>query len=261
MPSRPGAGSSPPPGVRPRARSIASSVRSILGFLVFTAALIAILAALVLPMLVAPMVVSAVRDASPFGDQPLDIEVDVNAVGLARGFVNEIRVSGSGLETEDLAIGSLQVTLRGVRISDHYPFDEVTGRLGGVVVPWAGRVPISVRSVTLSGPSTDVVAQATLDPDQAMVLIRNAFADAGLEPTNVELVDGAVAVEIAGQRLELALIVVDGALVVPTPAGFSVEVLEPDADDAWRVLAVSVSPSGLRIDASLDPGGVPLGGD
>ncbi len=227
-------------------------MRSFLGFLVFTAALVAILAVFLVPPVVAPIVVTAVREASPFGDQALDVEVDVDALGLMRGFVGEIRISGSDLEARGVTIDALDVTVQGVEIGGDHDFAGVDGAFGGLVVLGGADSPVEVRALTVSGPSTDVTATATLVPEQALILVRDSLADAGVDASDVELVDGGVAFQVAGQRLEVALVVNNGAIVVPMFGSSPVPVLAPDASDSWRITAVSVDPTGLEIEASVD---------
>lgn len=227
-------------------------MRSFLGFLVFIATLVAVLAAFAVPAFVSPLVVSAVRSASPFGDQPLDVEVDVDAISLARGFVRAIRISGAELEGDGVLVGSLDLTLQGVSIGDH-GFADVAGSLEAVDVGLPDGTSVRVRSVTLSGPSTAVTARARLDPSEASSLLVTALADAGLQLDAVQLIDGGVAISIFGQQAEVALAVVDGAIVVPSLLGLSsVPVLQPEPGDAWRVVALSVGPAGIEIDTRVD---------
>ena len=227
-------------------------MRSFLGFLVFIATLVAVMAAFAVPALVSPLVVSAVRSASPFGDQPLDVEVDVDAISLARGFVREIRISGADLASDGVLVGLLDVTLQGVSIGDH-GFVDAGGSLEAVDVGLPDGSSIRVSSVALSGPSTAVTALASLDPAEAARLIEAALADAGLQLDAVTLVDGGFALNVFGQRAEVGLVVIDGALVVPSLLGLSsVPVLQPQPGDAWRVIKVSVDPGGLQIEARVD---------
>jgi hypothetical protein len=229
-------------------------MRSFLGFLVFIAALVAVLAAFALPAVVSPLVVSAVRSASPFGDQPLDVEVDVDAIGLIRGFVREIRISGEDLERDGVVVGSLDLAIQGVSIGDQ-GFAGLAGGLDAVDVGLPEGTSIRVGSVELSGPSTAVHARATLEAPEAEALILAAFADAGLELDGLQLVEGGVAVDVFGTRAEVGLAVANGAIVAPSLLGLaSVPVLQPQPGDAWRVVGLSVEPGGLEIDATVDAG-------
>jgi hypothetical protein len=229
-------------------------MRSFLGFVVFIAALVAVLAAFALPAAVSPLVVAAVRDASPFGDQPLHVEVDLDAIGLAQGFVREIRISGTDLAGEGVLVGSLDLVIQAVAIQGH-GFQGVAGGMAAVDVALADGRSVRVRSVTLSGPSTAIAARVTLDPSEAVALIRAELGDAGVQVDAVELVDGGFAIDAFGQRAEVALAVVDGAIVIPSLLGLaSVPVLEPQPDDAWRIVGISIDPRGLDVEARVDAG-------
>jgi hypothetical protein len=227
-------------------------MRSFLGFVVFTATLVALLAVFLVPPVVGPMVAAAVREASPFGDQPLEVQVDVDAVGLVRGFVREIRISGSDLEAGGVTIESLDVVVRDVETGGEHGFSDVSGGLDDVLVPRDDGTTVGVRRVGLAGASSAVLATVAIDPDAALTLVDRALQDAGIDPEGAELVDAGVAIRVAEQRVVLALLVVDGAIVVPAPGGTLAPVLDPGPADPWRVLAVSVTAAGIEIDAMVD---------
>ncbi|HEX2626475.1 MAG TPA: hypothetical protein VHL56_06180, partial [Candidatus Limnocylindrales bacterium] len=77
-------------------RSMSRLVRTLLAA-ILVAALIVTGAAIVVPIIARPMIAAAVQDASPFGDQHLDIDVDCNVFGLLQGTVDRIHVRGSDL--------------------------------------------------------------------------------------------------------------------------------------------------------------------
>lgn len=234
----------------------AHSMRSLLGFLTFIAVVITLVVAFAVPALVAPMVATAVREASPFGDQPLDVEVDVDAIGLLRGFVGEIRVSGEDLVSDDVSIGALDLTVRGVRLDDH-SFEALEGRLSELDVPFAGLEPLAVSRIELTGASDEVAATAFLDHDAALAFITRSFMDAGIDASGFELIDGGVSIVIFEQRVDLAIGVVDGVLVIPDVLGTGpLELLAPLPDDRWRLIGVTASFGGLEIVAAVDAGAV-----
>ncbi len=227
-------------------------MRSLLGFLVFIAVVIGLLVAFAVPPLVAPMVAAAVRETSPFGDQPLDVEVDVDAIGLLRGFVGEIRISGDALQDDDVHIETLDVTVRGLRIDDR-SFDSVDGGLSGVAVPFADFEPLQVRRIELDGASEAVAATASLDHDDALAFLTRSFFDQGVDASGIELVDGGVSVVIFEQRVTLALGVIDGALVIADVLGTGpMELLAPLPEDPWRLVGVTATLAGLEIVADVD---------
>jgi hypothetical protein len=229
-------------------------MRSLLGFIVFTAALIAIGGMLLAPPLVGQIVAASVRDASPFGDQALEVEVDVDALDLVRGFVGEIRISGTDLAADGIEIGSLDVAVRMVGIGAR-DFTALDGRLSDVRVPLDVGPSVPVGEIKLSGPSTDVRATATLDAAAAAELVGSALSDVGIAVDGVELIDGGVAVSLGGRQADLGIVVVDGALVVPSFLGAtSVSLISPKSGDPWRITAFSASPVGFDIEASVDAG-------
>ena len=227
-------------------------MRSLLGSIAFVTVLIVLVAALVIPAIVAPMVASAVRAASPFGTQPLDVKVDVNVLGIIRGFVNEIRISGTNLSRDEVTIGSLGLTVRGVGIGDH-AFSEVVGGLDSVAIPLGDGASVVVDRIALSGSSTALTATASLDRTAALAFINRSFADQGVAVSDVTLTSGGVSVVVFDQRVQLAIGVADGALVVPDMLGAgALELLTPQPDDSWRLTGVTVTTSGMTIVASID---------
>jgi hypothetical protein len=229
-------------------------MRSLLGFLVFIAAVIALVMAFAVPPLVAPMVEAAVHDASPFGEQPIDVEVEVDAIGLLRGFVGEIRISGENLEQDDVTIGKLDVTVRGVRLDDH-SFAGIDGGLTGVAVPFLDFEPLLVGRMALAGGSDELTATASLDHDAALAFITRSFSEQGVQATGIELIEGGVSVVIFEQRVDLAIAVADGALVIPDVLGTGpLELLAPFPEDPWRLTGVTASFGGLEIVAAVDAG-------
>ena len=229
-------------------------MRSLLGFLVFIAVVIGLVVAFAVPAFVAPMVVAAVRDASPFGDQPIDVEVDVDAVGLLRGFVGEIRISGEDLSRDEVRIGALDLVIRDVRIADN-SFDALDGALGDVAVPVFDLEPLVVDRIALAGASDDVSATATLDHDAALAFVTRSFAEQGIDASGIELIDGGVSVVIFEQRVDLMIGVADGALVIPDVLGTGpMDLLAPLPEDPWRLTGVTTTFGGLEIVAEVDAG-------
>jgi hypothetical protein len=235
-------------------------MRSLLGFLVFTAVLVTLGLTLLVPPIVGPLVVARVREASPFGDQPLDITADVNAIGLIRGFVGEIHVSGKGLARDAVGIGQLDITVHDVAIGDH-SFSSVVGRLDAVTVPLPDEVTmLSIERIDVSGPSTALVATAHLSRDEALAFLRWSFADAGITVDELDLIPGGISFVIFDQRVEVPVGPQDGALVIADLLGTGpMELLTPQTPDPWRITGVTVSPGGMDIIASVDTAGLLAG--
>ena len=228
-------------------------MRNLLGFLAFVAVLIALVAGLVVPALVAPMVASAVRAALPFGSQPVDVQVSVDAIGFIRGFVGEIRISGKDLRDEDhdIPIGSVDVTFDGVGIGDH-AFAAATGSLDAVTLP-LGDATLIVRRVVLAGPSTALTATAHLDRQAAIAFIQHAFDEQGVDIGDVDLATGGISFVAFEQQVQVPLAVADGALVVPDMLGAgTLELLAPAEGDAWRLTGATITTGGMDLVASVD---------
>lgn len=228
-------------------------MRSFLGFTVFVLVLLALGAALLVPAVVAPMVVSAVREGSSLGDQPLDVQVRVDALGLIRGFVAEIRVSGTNLERDGLTIGSLSVTARDVGIGGDHAFASLAGTLDRVFVPQEDGDPIAITRIELSGPSSDLTATAHLDRAAAIAFIQRAFDQQGVTVSDIELAGGSLSFVVFEQRAAVRVGVQDGALVIPDMLGGGpVELGAPLPEDAWRLTGASITPNGMDLTATVD---------
>jgi hypothetical protein len=208
--------------------------------------------ALLVPVLVRPMVIDGIRAALPFGDEPLEIDVDLNVFGLIQGSIDRIHLHGTDLASGDVRIGALDATATDVGVSGH-GFSAVDGELATVAVPMLDGGSITIRAIELSGASTDLRATGHLDSTAAIQLVEASFADAGVEVGGVELGSGAVAFDIFGQRASVPIGVEDGALVLVNPFGTgSFELVAPSADDPWRFTGAAVTPDGLTIEATVD---------
>ncbi|HYK96684.1 MAG TPA: hypothetical protein VE011_12605 [Candidatus Dormibacteraeota bacterium] len=231
-------------------------MRGFLGFTVLALVGLAALVFFVLPTLVQPMVVSAVRSALAFGDQALQIDATVTGPGLLGGAIDEIRIRGSNLDVispnAGVRIGKLDVTLHHVSIGDH-AFRAVSGGLDDVAIPLSNGAPITILRVELTGESNAVTGAAQFGPEQARAFITRCFADAGITVDGVQLEDGRVAVMVFGQRVDLAIGVQDGALVVPDALGAGpITLIQPGVDDQWRLTGTSVTPGSLEIDVVVN---------
>jgi hypothetical protein len=243
---------------------MAGLVRGFLGFTVLALVGLGALVFFVAPALVQPMVVNAVHDSLPFGDQPLQIDASVTGLGLLGGSVDEIHISGKNLAVTGpdagVTIGKLDVTVRQVSIGDH-AFRAVSGGLDDVSFPMSNDLPLTIFRVDLTGASSAVTGEAQFAPNEAIAFITRSFADAGVQVEDVQLEDGAVSLMVFGQRVELGIGVEDGALVVPDALGAGpITLLEPGPDDQWRLTGASVTPGGLEIDAVVNAAVLLAGG-
>ena len=227
-------------------------MRAFLGLVLLLLVSLVVGALVVVPMLVRPMVVDAVRAASPFGDQPLDVQVDINPLSLLLGTIDRVHLTGSDLEAEGAEIAGLDLTLSEVSTATR-TFRGLSGRLSGVTLPFVQSSTLVIDSIELAGPSGDVSATARFDLRAALALIGNGFADAGIAVDSLELVDGGVAFVLFNERVRVPVGVEDGALVIPDVAGGQLVVVEPGPDDPWRITGVNVTPAGMEVRVSLEP--------
>lgn len=229
-------------------------MRSFLGWVILVA-ILGGLAFVAAPIVARPLVVAAVRAASPFGTAPLDVDVTVDTLGLLRGTIDDVHVTAANLTSGRVTIGRLDVTAQNVGIGDH-AFASMTGALESVVIRQAGGGEISVRQVALSGSSDAAEAEASLGRDATIGIVRGALAVAGLPVDDVELVDGGVRLSLLGQKTDIAIGVEAGAVAIAgsiAGAG-SIIVFGPEPGEPWHVTAVSVSPDGLEVHAEIDLG-------
>ena len=227
-------------------------MRGFLGFVVLLLVALAVAAIVVVPAIVRPMVVDAVRTASPFGDQPIEVEVEINPVTLMLGSIDRIRVTGANLQAEGVDIAVVDLTLTDV-LTGSRTFAGLSGRLTGVSLPFVQSSTLVIETIELSGPSGDVTATSRLDLRASLALIGNAFADAGIAVESLELVDGGVAFGLFNQRVVVPVGVDTGALLIPDVAGGQLVIVEPGPDDPWRITGVAVTPSGMEILVLLEP--------
>jgi hypothetical protein len=228
-------------------------VRTILAAIVL-AALIVAGVAIVAPLVARPMIVAAIQGESPFGDGHLDIDVDCNVFGLLQGSVDRIHVRGRDLTRGDVTIGALDLTLTDVATSGH-AFGGADGTLAALQVPIDDATSVTIDEVSVSGASSELAAIATLDNAAAVRLIASAFADGGVDVTDVQLANGTVAFQVFGARAEAPVGVEAGAIVLVDPFGQgSFEVVTPGSADAWQFTGAGVTPNGMTIQALVDAG-------
>ena len=231
-------------------------MRSFLGWLVLVVVLAAI-AFLGAPVVARPLVADAVRSLSPFGDSPLQVDVDVDSLGLLGGKVKRIHVSGSDLASERLDADQLDITVFDVDILDR-SFDRINGNLVNAILRRADGTEIPAVRVFLTGASGSVQMQAVLDRDPALAIIRDGLRAAGLSTEGVTLVENGVRVSILGQPTDVSLSAVDGAVELSSslaPFG-PIKVFAPEAGDPWRVTGVVAGRTSLDVYITVDAGGL-----
>jgi hypothetical protein len=239
-------------------------VRGFLGFTLLALVGLGALVLFALPAVVQPMVVSAVREALPFGDQPLQINVTVTGLGLVGGLVDVIEVRGTNLTlsgaNKGVTIGKLDVAVQQVSIGDH-AFKVVSGGLDDVTFALSNGAPLTISRIDLTGASDAVTGAAQFGATESIAFVTQLFADTGVNATDIQLDDGSVAATVFGQHIELPIGVEDGALVVPDALGAGpITLIEPGPDDQWRLTGASVTPGGIEIDAVMNAKALLAGG-
>src|SRR5438094_948880 len=157
---------------------MARRVRSFLGWLL----LIAIFGAIVFvaaPLVARPLVAQSVRAALPTRAGTVDVDVTVDTLHLLAGSIDQVHITGSHLENEGATVGSLDVTADNVSIGDRR-FASITGTLKTVVLHRPSGVELPMDTITLSGPSSAVIADAVLGKQTVTQLVQAALADSGL---------------------------------------------------------------------------------
>jgi hypothetical protein len=227
-------------------------VRTFLGWIVLVAVLGGA-AFLIAPVVAQPLIAQAVRTASPFGSEPLQVDVQADTPDLLTGHVARIHVTGSQLSSDQLDAGSLDVTVTDLSIFDR-SFRAIDGSLGDVVLRRADGTAIHAARVSLTGPADATQAQAHLDRSEALDLIRGAFNAAGLPAEGLALADGGVRATVLGEPANVALGAEEGAAVMAGSVigGRSIKLFGPEAGDPWRITAVTTSREGVDVSVSVD---------
>jgi hypothetical protein len=229
-------------------------MRTLLSWGLFVA-ILAGLAYVLAPLVARPLVADAVRAASPFGSAPLEVDVTADAIGLLQGRIDSVHLTGSDLTSERAPIGRLDITADNVGIIDR-TFASMSGSLESVIMTRADGSSVQLARVDLSGPSDRLEATARIDRDAALAIVGQALASAGLPADGAELIDGGVRLSVLGQRTDVAIGVVDGAVSIAgsIAGGGSIVVFGPEAGDPWQITGVSASPNGLQVHALIDLG-------
>jgi hypothetical protein len=231
-------------------------MRTLLSWALFVA-ILAGLAYVLAPLVARPLVADVVRAASPFGSEPLQVDVSADAFGLLQGRIDSVHVTGPDLTSERATIGHLNVSAAHVGMVDH-TFTSMSGSLDSVVVTRADGSSVQLAHVDLSGPSDRLEATARIDRAAALAIVGQALAGAGLPIEGAELIDGGVRLSVLGQRTDVAIGVDDGAVTIAGSigGGGSIVVFGREPGDPWRITGVSASPDGLDVHAVIDLGSV-----
>lgn len=219
-------------------------------FAVFSAALIALLVLVVIPVVAGPIISGLARDAGVVGDD-VDVSVDLFGPSILTGRAPSVRLQAEGVEVPRAVIGHLDVTLTDVSLSDR-SFESVSGALQDVRVSGPGGVPITVQAIDLEGPAEATRATGRMDRPESEGLVREIAAQAGVDVDDVSLGDGSLTIQHGGQTTEARLRVAGDALILEAPGADPVVLMAPAPSESWRLSDVRVTPEGMTVDLVVD---------
>ncbi len=219
-------------------------------FAAFSAALIALLVFVVIPLVAGPVISGLVRDAGVLGDD-VDVSVNVLGPGILSGHVPSLRLQADDVEVPRAAIGRLDITLSDVSAVDR-SFQSISGMLREVRVTGPGGLPLVVAAIDLDGPTEATRATGRLDRSQSQALVRAMAGQAGVTVDDVRLREGSLTFRHGGEAVEAELVVVGEALVLETAGADPVVLLAPATPDPWRLRDVRITPDGMMVDLTVD---------
>ncbi len=222
----------------------------IIRFAAFSAALIALLVFVVIPVVAGPIISGLVRDAGLVGD---DVEVSVDVLGpsILSGRVPSLRLQADDVQVPRALIGRLDVTLSDVSAADR-SFESISGTLRDVGVMGPGGLRLVVEAIDVEGPAEATRATGRLDPSESEALVREIAGQAGLDVDEVALGDGSLTIRQGGQASEAYLLVAGEALLLEMADAESVVLLAPAPSESWRLQDVHVTPEGMVVELTVD---------
>lgn len=223
-------------------------------FAAFSAALIALLVFVVIPVVAGPIISGLARDAGLAGD---DVEVSVDLLGpsILSGRAPSVRFQGSAVAVPRAVIGRVDLTLTEVALSDR-TFETVSGTLSEVRVTGPGDVAIVVETIDLEGPAEATRATGRLDRPESEALVQEIASQAGVEVVDVTLDDGFITFEQGGQTVDARLRVAGDALILDPVGVEPIVLLAPAPSKSWRLSDVVITPLGMTIDLTIDVRGL-----
>lgn len=219
-------------------------------FTAFSAALIALLVFVVIPVVAGPIISGLLRDAGLAGDD-IDVSVEILGAEILSGRVPAMRLKAEDVEVRNATIGRLDVTLDGVSATDR-SFGSISGTLWDVRVAGPGGLPIVLETVHLAGPAGSARATGTLDRSESQALVRAVAGQAGVTIDEVTLGDGILTLQQDGQTTEAQARLAGERLVLEMEGAEPVELLPPAPSGSWRVREVGITPDGMTVELSVD---------
>jgi len=228
-------------------------MRGCLGFLVFAAVLIALLAVASVQVLLPAVATAAIQGSSLVRGQPVVVTVETSIAGvLLHGEIDSVRITGTNLSEPPATIGDVDVTLSRVSLIDR-TFGSADGTLIGVVVDPTAAVPIELPTVLLGGDSSALTATVTLDAQQTVALLQARLKTAGAPDARVALTSGGIDLSVLGHsvpaRIEASA---EAVQLVSEQAGLHLTLLEAPAGGPWQIGDVQVTPGGIQLTLDLE---------
>jgi len=230
-------------------------MRGCLGFLVFAAILVTLLAAAVVQLVLPSLVAGDVEGSPLLRGQQVEVHVDTSVAGvLLHGRIDSIRITGTSLTEPNATIAALDLTLADVAIADH-TFDTASGSLDGVTITTVNGGSIPIDTVAISGFSSTVLATVRIGATAAEAALRSLLQAAGVAVSSVSLGAGVVDVTIQGHAIQARLVTNGNQLVLDAGSPVApIELLSAPAGGEWRIDTVDVTASGIAIEVAIDLG-------
>jgi hypothetical protein len=219
-------------------------------FAAFSAALIALLVFVVIPVVAGPIISGLAHDAGLEGDD-VEVSVDLLGPGILSGRAPSVRIQGNELDVPRAVIGRVDLTLTEVSLSDR-TFETVSGTLYEVRVTGPGDVGIVVETIDLEGPAEATRATGRLDRPESEALVREIASQAGLEVDDVIVGDGSITFQQGGRTVDARLRVTGDALILDPVGVEPIVLLAPAPSDSWRLSDVIITPDGMTVDLTVD---------
>lgn len=234
-------------------------MRGCLGFLLFAAAAIGLLAYGLVEIAVPSIVSTAVKSSSLVQGRDFTVEVTTSFEGvLLHGRVDRIDILGQDVVEQNVTIGRAHLALYDASLLDR-TFATANGALEGVDADVGFGAPIHLDTILLSGAESTLLAEIDVGQAEATAAIEDQLRAAGVPVQSVTLGTGQVTFNVAGLPITATLASGGGAggsgtgvsLDAGSPFG-RVAILDQPAGSVWRIASVDVMPSGLRITVSID---------
>ena len=223
-------------------------MRGCLAFLVFVAALLAVLAYGFTQFALPALVTAGVRSSPLIHGQDVAIKVETSLDGvLLHGRVDRIDISGDDLTEPNARIGRLELTLRDVTLLDH-TFGSAEGVLTGLELQVGDGSTATIGVVLLTGSSTSLEARVLVASGAAESAIQSRLRSAGVPVEAVRLGLGRVDLTVVGQSVATQLRVTPTGLDLDAgPTLGLVEVVSTPPGGEWRIASVGVTPLGIEL--------------